>query len=75
MLVYKIQNIVTGLFKEAGCRTYTFSKPGKLWANKKNLALHIFNYRNEEVPKDCVVVEYELVEKRRIPLEEWHSKI
>jgi hypothetical protein len=73
MKVFRIQNMVTGLFKKAGARTDTFNREGKLWANKRNFALHVSNYEGN-LPKDCVVVEYELVEKRRIPLEDWNSK-
>lgn len=74
--VFQILNPATGEKSSGGMWPYAV-KGGKFWRTLAHVKAHITQLRNDiaagEKPwyKDAVVVEYELVEKRRIPVREF----
>ncbi|MFA5152342.1 MAG: hypothetical protein WC554_07285 [Clostridia bacterium] len=68
--MYKIQQKETGLFSSGG-DTPQFTKNGKIWGMRSHVVLHLMNlYRGLNYRcSNCEVVEYEMVEKSRMPIE------
>jgi hypothetical protein len=68
--MYKIQQRETGLFSSGG-DTPQFTKNGKIWRMRGHVVLHLMNlYRGlHHRCSNCDVVEYEMIEKSRTPIE------
>lgn len=79
--IYKIRRKKDGKFSGGGFSPSWRKNGGKFWQliHLKQHLLHIKEYLQKRGHKaydrDCEVVEYELVEKRRIPVEEFIKTI
>ena len=75
--VYKILNKDDNRESSGGIGQYWCDKEGKIWRNLRAIKLHLSQFRvgSRTYDKDDYVVEYELVEKRRIPMGEFYPRI
>lgn len=69
-MFFKILDTKTGLFRKAG-RYTKYTKLGKIWNLSNHLTNSVNNFDKNEKTDDIFVVEYELVEKMRVPLSEY----
>ena len=70
--MFKIVNNKTGLFSKPGYRRW--NKIGKIWNLKQHLSAHFATFRDpfqEYNDDDCEIIEYEMIEIRRIPIRDW----
>ena len=82
-IIYKIRSRKTGLFSKGGSRPSkgSWSKNGKIWPDLRSLHLHLVQHRDdhnhpckEYLEQEAEVVEYEIVERKVTPIENYELR-
>ena len=73
--MYKIQRKSDGLFSTGGVHP-RWNTIGKTWNLARHVVSHLrqlSNWRNQQYSNDCVIVEFELVVKNEIDIQEFRD--